>query len=87
VTRTPEPHQDPILGAVVTVNPKEFVDAMFAHLGVPDDFLQFLIQRAEATCPIDAGMDGGKTETQEGLEVAIERFFPGAVVIGASNRR
>ena len=51
-------NHDPVLAAVVTADLKEFVDAMFADLGIPDDFLQFLIQWYGIVGPIDAGMDG-----------------------------
>ena len=75
--------QDPVLGAVVTADLEQFVDAMFAGLGVANDFLQFLIEWDGIVGPIDAGMDGGKAETQEGLEVTVERQLPGTVVIVA----
>jgi len=55
----------------VTTDLKEFVDAMFADLGVPDDFLQFLIERDRIVGPIDAGMDDRKAKTQERLAVPI----------------
>jgi prepilin-type processing-associated H-X9-DG protein len=72
--------QDPVLGAVVTADLEQFVDAMFAGLGVANDFLQFLIEWDRIVGPIDAGMDGGKAETQERLEVTVERQLPGTVV-------
>jgi hypothetical protein len=50
--------QDPVFGGVVTTNLRQFVDAMFAELGIPDDFLQFLIEWDGIVGPVDAGMDG-----------------------------
>jgi hypothetical protein len=79
--------QDPVLGAVMTADLEQFVDAVFADLGIPYHFVQFLIQGDGIVGPVDAGMDCGKAETKERLEVTVERNLPGAVEIGTLSSR
>jgi hypothetical protein len=54
---------------------------LFAQIGIPHDFLEFLVEKLDGLVPIDARRDLREAQLEEGAQVALERFLPSAIVI------
>jgi len=73
--------QNPGLGTRFPPNLEQLVDDPFASSRLGEKFLELFISRHIASRPVDFTMDSREAKLQERLEVKIERFLPGTIIL------